>query len=279
MIIRTHCKHGHMLEERNSYITPRGHLECRACRNAASRRRNRKQGRTAIPTKDRTGCPQGHSYSPENTYIDSRGYRTCIQCRREQARKADLKRREAGPPTGGRLRGLLKPHEIMLITEGLRAGKSERQMTMPRSPDFVCHANRFIAFKKNNAKLWKPFAKIAKNNARANVAAAHARRLSAWQHRARLNPDDIMRMVSQAVPITLPRDVRDDAVSMMALAVLEGRLKPKDIAARAREFVTAHYRMFSKFAPSGGVMLSLDQPAFADAPATVGDFVTHGLWQ
>ncbi|MFZ2529632.1 MAG: HNH endonuclease signature motif containing protein [Rhodococcus sp. (in: high G+C Gram-positive bacteria)] len=35
---RTHCKHGHELTPKNTYIDPRGYRECRTCRRAAERR-------------------------------------------------------------------------------------------------------------------------------------------------------------------------------------------------------------------------------------------------
>jgi hypothetical protein len=46
--------------------------------------------------------------------------------------------------------------------------------------------------------------------------------------------DDIMDVISTAVPRHLPRDLRDDAIQNISMAVLEGRLKRNEIVARAR---------------------------------------------
>lgn len=39
---KTHCKRGHIFDEENTYITPRGLRNCRKCRAAAERRRQRR---------------------------------------------------------------------------------------------------------------------------------------------------------------------------------------------------------------------------------------------
>jgi HNH endonuclease len=38
----THCPQGHAYDSENTYTTPKGHRDCRVCRNAAGRRRNGK---------------------------------------------------------------------------------------------------------------------------------------------------------------------------------------------------------------------------------------------
>lgn len=45
-----------------------------------------------------------------------------------------------------------------------------------------------------------------------------------------------------AVPTSLPRHVRDDVISSIVLAVLEGEFTQADIAKNAKRFVSAHYR-------------------------------------
>ena len=65
-----------------------------------------------------------------------------------------------------------------------------------------------------------------------------------------------------------------DVMSLMFLAAAEGRLLPRDAAARLPEFLREHRRQFSKFGP-----LSLDAPIFGDSAFTLGDTVTAGLWQ
>jgi hypothetical protein len=67
---------------------------------------------------------------------------------------------------------------------------------------------------------------------------------------------------------------RGDVMSLMFIAVAEGRVRPRDAAARLPEFLRDHRRQFGKFGP-----LSLDAPIFEDGATTLGDTVTIGLWQ
>lgn len=50
--------------------------------------------------------------------------------------------------------------------------------------------------------------------------------------------------VRAAVPATLPADVRDDVVSAILLAVFEGKLDQKKVAAGAKAFITAELRRY-----------------------------------
>jgi hypothetical protein len=79
-----------------------------------------------------------------------------------------------------------------------------------------------------------------------------------------------------AIPPSLPTDVRNDVISAIVLAVYERRLHPRDIASRAREFITAHYRQFSKFGP-----VSLDQPVFDDSNVPLIETIRsdQALWE
>lgn len=54
---QTHCKHGHELTDENTYITPRGHRECCACRTARYEARlpTRRKG-PPMPQRGRRRC-------------------------------------------------------------------------------------------------------------------------------------------------------------------------------------------------------------------------------
>lgn len=67
---------------------------------------------------------------------------------------------------------------------------------------------------------------------------------------------------------------RGDVVSLMFVAVAEGKLLPRDAEKRLAEFVREQRRQFSKFGP-----VSLDAPAYSEGATTIGDLVTRGLWQ
>lgn len=96
-LAKTHCPEGHAYDDENTYLTGRGHRQCRECKRAAVRRyaaRNRE--RIAAKTRDwrsRTGprdkCrTAGHPYTPENTHITPSGKRFCIACRIERSAAA-----------------------------------------------------------------------------------------------------------------------------------------------------------------------------------------------
>lgn len=79
---------------------------------------------------------------------------------------------------------------------------------------------------------------------------------------------------SRAVPSTLPRDMRDDVIGEMVLAVLEGRLLPADVERRAAEFVRASFRAdHNKWGD-----VSLDWSPFSDGAVPLIERVTTGLW-
>jgi hypothetical protein len=63
-------------------------------------------------------------------------------------------------------------------------------------------------------------------------------------------------------------------MSLMFVAIAEGRLMPKQAEPRMPEFLREHRRQFSKFGP-----LSLDAPIFSDGTTTLGEIITTGLWQ
>jgi hypothetical protein len=67
---------------------------------------------------------------------------------------------------------------------------------------------------------------------------------------------------------------RGDVMSLMFVAIAEGRLMPKQAEPRMPEFLREHRRQFSKFGP-----LSLDAPIFSDGTTTLGEIITTGLWQ
>lgn len=53
--------------------------------------------------------------------------------------------------------------------------------------------------------------------------------------------------VSAVIPRGMPRHVRDDVISSIVLAVLEGELSQDDIRANAKRYITAYYREYDQF--------------------------------
>jgi len=118
----------------------------------------------------------------------------------------------------------------------------------------------------------------SKANAIVHHAEAHARRAQAFRAPSIAEHGvDIFLLIRSAVPATLPAQIRDDVIGAMALAVVEGKLRPTDISRRVREYVTAQFRQFSKYGPA-----SLDARLSGDGNATLLDRLSSdvgtGYW-
>jgi hypothetical protein len=111
------------------------------------------------------------------------------------------------------------------------------------------------------------------NVRRLRVALGERRRLIAAPAILRNDGADAYEAITGAT-VSLWEGERGDVMSLMFVAVAEGRLLAREAAARLPEFLRQHRRQFSKFGP-----LSLDAPIFADSATTLGDTITTGLWQ
>ena len=280
------CKRGHLMEAQNVYVNPRGHAECRMCRRRV-KGRNETPAFGYIPPAARTHCPQGHPYSAENTRLHAtRGHRICKICRREEDRRTRRNQFEqrvaAGIPAhqwqpfGGNV-GRLTEDQVQTIAERLREGETLNQIVLDNP---ACSYQTLRAYRHNNARRWKPLARLADaNRYNKRVEVLRARRLFASPLVMQNDGATAFNAICAATE-DLPDFLRDDVRSAMFLAAAEGSLKPRDAARRVREFATAHNRQFSKFVPGGGgIMRSLDEQVYDDGPTRLVDTVTHGLWQ
>ena len=73
---------------------------------------------------------------------------------------------------------------------------------------------------------------------------------------------------------------KDDVVSDIFEALLNGSLRREDVRSRVRSYVAAHNRMFpTKFAKFGdSPLVSLDDVLFDGGTTTRGDTISRGLW-
>lgn len=287
--LRTHCRHGHSLDENNTYISPQGRRDCKICRALSAARHRLRSGvdPNFIPPGERTHCPKGHPYSPDNTRIHKqRGFRICIICAREGVNRSAaqrITRRTAQglspypyKPFGGASANLTED-QIRSIATRLRDGETMTQITQVNP---VCDARRLQAFRHKYARLWKPLDKLAAANRTKKWTETILKRRRLASIDLSCNDGiDAFESINAATR-QLPDFLRDDVRSAMFLAAAERRLKPRDAVKRLREFVTAHNRQFSKYVPGGGgIMRSLDEQVYDDGPTRLVDTVTHGLWQ
>lgn len=79
---------------------------------------------------------------------------------------------------------------------------------------------------------------------------------------------EIYAAARKALPDGLPAFVRDEIIADIILAHLEGRLPVADVAAKAKQFVTAYYRMFDQWKT-----ISLDAPVPGTDGLRLGDTI------
>jgi hypothetical protein len=65
--------------------------------------------------------------------------------------------------------------------------------------------------------------------------------------RVRTSPEEVYRRAIAALPSGLPRFIRDDVVSSLCLAILEGEINVNDMAAQAKVYLRAYNRDYDTF--------------------------------
>jgi len=89
--------------------------------------------------------------------------------------------------------------------------------------------------------------------------------------------NDFYKILSM-IPANFPG--RDDVVSNIFEAMLNGSLKREDVRTRVQTYIATHNRMFpTKYAKFGNSpLVSLDEVLFEDGSMTRGDTISRGLW-
>jgi hypothetical protein len=138
--------------------------------------------------------------------------------------------------------------------------------------------DRLLAFCDANPKLGKWILKKTRENAaKAQVLANQNRRVHVAAPALARNMG-ILEVIEAAVPRYLNDDDRRDIIADMWTAIAEGKLLPRDVSARVRQFVSAHNRMYpttDRWAPA-----SLDAPIHDDNPLPRIERIAEGqgLW-
>jgi hypothetical protein len=152
------------------------------------------------------------------------------------------------------------------VVDALNEGRTLSQITKT-GPSYILNATALILFRKKHPRFDRLIMQHSKANAIVHHAEAHARRAQAFRAPSTAQYGvDIFLLIRSAVPTTLPVQVRDDVIGAMALAVVEGKLRPSDIRRCVREYVTLQFRQFSKWGPA-----SLDARLSEDGHATLLD--------
>jgi len=211
-----------------------------------------------------THCKHGHPLSGDNLYLYSNQGRTDRKCLTCNKRLAEAGRR-------------VSEQQARQVVNALNEGRTLRQITKS-GPSYILNATALLLFRKKHPKFDRFTVLRSKANAIVHHAEAHARRAQAFRAPSIAEHGvDIFLLIRSAVPATLPAQIRDDVIGAMALAVVEGKLRPTDISRRVREYVTAQFRQFSKYGPA-----SLDARLSGDGNATLLDRLSSdvgtGYW-
>lgn len=76
-----------------------------------------------------------------------------------------------------------------------------------------------------------------------------------------------------AIPANVGPELRAELAAMIAQRVYEGRYPIRVTTEQAKEVMTDHFRMFTKYGPE-----SLDAPRFDDGSGCLHDTISKGLW-
>jgi hypothetical protein len=177
-----------------------------------------------------THCQRGHPITDANSIYFRKGYRQCRACK-------DMTDRSAGRP--------MTREQAAKVIEALREGKTYRAIchgiegpnTSKRQPDlYIVRHQKLLAFRRANPRFDKQVESLAAKNRTAHFLEAMSKRRIV---RAQVyeSADDAMEVIRRAVPNTIGYARKQEVISEMALAYVEGRLNIRDIAKRVPEFM------------------------------------------
>ncbi|CCE06460.1 hypothetical protein BRAS3843_1730029 [Bradyrhizobium sp. STM 3843] len=209
-----------------------------------------------------THCRHGHSLADAwVTYQNGYSKRDCRTCWLLRSRRG----------------GVMKPETFRKVEQALINGAPIGQIThghpmggRPKDLSLKLVDAMTFARKRREDPVFDALVreKIALSRARGRQFALVHRRTRII--RAQNDTFSVLRAV---VPMSLPRDVRDDVIGALSVAMLEQHWNEEQVRQNVRAFINAHYRQFTKFGP-----ISLDLPLFDGSSATLKDTIVRGLW-
>lgn len=235
---------------------------------------NGSRAKRSLPAANRlkTHCNSGHELAGKNLRIDTKGGRLCRACcrlrttaDREDNRERNRAARKAGTVRYGYTKNVVNliPRETMA-----EAFAAVRETGLLKAGAPIVGEWKWRALIFFDKKIHATMKKLLHRPT--TIVSTPALSFKRPNCASRL-----LDIVNAAVPRALPRDMRDDIIADMMLALLEGRLKPQDIGRRAVEFVRNSFKIdHNKFGP-----LSLDMPAFREGTTPLVETISQGLWQ
>lgn len=224
------------------------------------------KGRIIASRRAQTHCKRGHPLFGDNLKINSQGYRTCKTCKRVVCAEYARKGRASGKIRAGYMKTVINVVGPELLKAAFDAARETGQIASVRAA--LGNRARWKAIRFFYPKIARTMDKIIGD---AKLTIKRPARIVQVR-------GDVFDLISAAMPLHLSRDHRDDAIQNMWVAVKEGRVKHSEIASRAKEFVSAEYRInHDAWGPR-----SLDVPIYLEGNATLLDSLSvemgTGCW-
>lgn len=224
-------------------------------------------------------CKQGHAVSGDNVLIrrngDGNTFRTCKQCHQAYYRARELRRHKNPTLPEPKVREIIR----CVFEDGYTVEKLHGRVKNKWIGTGVVPRARLLTWCAANPRLGKRLLAKAAENAKAVRAIYRQESRITVAAPALAHNMGVLDTIEAVLPRWLEPEDRRDIVADMWLAVADGRLLPRDVPTRAREFVRAHGK---KYTNTGRYAFnSLDAPVGQESgSATRIEFLTENdrLW-
>jgi hypothetical protein len=199
-----------------------------------------------MKNSEKTHCKKGHPLFGENLLIDKRGFRGCRACLKQAKQESFRRNRDAiNEKRSKRVRALRRAGQhrhgyTANVTRSFSREQVEQAIEAVRETKKLAAVSEVLGPWKGKAFLFfnpKLKAQLKKLTVRSSTLISRPAIVATHSNALR-----VLDLIAAAVPRSLPRDQRDDIISNITLAVLEGRLKQSQIACQVKEFIRASFR-------------------------------------
>lgn len=216
--------------------------------------------RKGEPRRAKTHCVNGHLLAENARFAISKGSNTrqCRACERTKMQRG----------------GVMDVGILEKVKTQLAAGSSVDSLVRPGKKGYLVRYSTLARHRHENPEFDRFVSESIKANRGRNQKLRRQREHSAA---VRDQNNDYFK-IRAMLPANFPD--KDDIVGAIFEDLLNGNLQRAHVAARVKDYVTAHNRMFpTKFAKFGdGKLLSLDERLFDGGATTLGDTISRGFW-
>jgi hypothetical protein len=217
------------------------------------------RGRKGSHIRNKTHCVNGHSFAEYARVAIHKGWvtRQCRACERMRYQRGSV----------------IKEGIIEKVAAGLAAGSPVTTFTKP-GRGYLVRYDTLNRYRRENPEFNRFVTEAIKENIGKRQLLRRQRIRNAG---IREEHNDYFK-IRAMLPSNFPG--KDDVVSDIFEALLDGSLRREDVKARVNHYVSAHHRMFpTKYAKFGNSpLVSLDEVIFDDGSMTRDDTITRGLW-